>query len=207
MFCPQCGTSQDDTLKYCKNCGANLGAVRQAITTPDTDVKTEEKFDWKKTWVADMLLSEEEQKRRKREHETSLDAEERRHNEIKAGVITSAVGLSLMIFLYIFMQGLVAGGAVNAVAAEIISRVWIAGVIPFFIGLGLIFNGVIVSKRLVELAKREIEQRETARNLELAARNKENPGLPSANWYEPDSPSPSVTEHTTRELRESRTKQ
>jgi hypothetical protein len=207
MFCPQCGKAQPDDLKFCKTCGANLNAVRQVVTTRDTEVKAEEKFDWKKTWVADMLLSEEEQKKRKREHETSLDAEERRHNEIKGGVITSAVGLSLMIFLYIFMQGLVIGGAVNATAAEIISRVWIAGIIPFFIGLGLIFNGVIVSKRLVELAKREIEQRETARNLELAAKNKENPGLPAANWYEPDNSSPSITEHTTRELRESRTKQ
>jgi hypothetical protein len=207
MFCPQCGTSQEDTLKYCKSCGANLQAVRQAVMTRDTDVKTAEKFDWTKTWVADMFLSAEEQKKRKREQQTALDAEESRYKEIKAGVITSAVGLSVMIFLYVFMQGLVSGGAVQHTEAEIISRIWVAGLIPFFIGLSLIVNGVIVSKRLVELAKREIEQRETARNLELAARNTANPGLPATDRYELDAPSPSVTEHTTRELRESRLKQ
>jgi hypothetical protein len=207
MYCPQCSTNQSDDLKFCKSCGANLAAVRQALTTRDTETKTEEKFDWSKTWVADMFLSEEEQKKRRREQQSSFDAEESRYKEIKAGVITSAVGLSVMVFLFIFMQGLVQGGAVEPVAAEILKRVWVAGLIPFFIGLGLIFNGVIVSKRLVDLAKREIEERERARAMELAAKNKENPGLPAADWYVSESPAPSVTEHTTRELRESRSKQ
>jgi hypothetical protein len=207
MYCPQCSTSQSDDLKFCKSCGANLQAVRQALTTPDTDAKTNEKFDWSKTWVADILLSPEEQKRRKREQQTSLDAEESRYKEIKAGVITSSVGLSVMIFLFVFMQGLVQGGAVQPPEAEILKRLWIAGVIPFFIGLGLIFNGVIVSKKLVELAKREIEQRERVRTMELAARSKENSGLPAADWSAVEGSIPSVTEHTTRELRESRTKQ
>ena len=49
MFCPQCGLQQSDELKFCKVCGANLSAVRQAIATRDAG----EKFDWSKTWVAE----------------------------------------------------------------------------------------------------------------------------------------------------------
>ena len=31
MFCPQCGSTQNDELKFCKSCGVNLDAVRQAL--------------------------------------------------------------------------------------------------------------------------------------------------------------------------------
>lgn len=199
MFCPQCGLNQSDELKFCKSCGANLYAVRQVVTARDTD----EKFDWTKTWVAEMLLSSEEHKKRKREHESEFTAEEKRYNEIKAGVITTSAGIGVMIFLFVFMQGIVMSGNVAADSAEILSRVWIAGVIPFIIGLGLTFNGLVVSKRLVEVRKRELQQKDTGRILEAGGQNKEGVMTPSADWYESDSRGSSVTEHTTRHLRDS----
>ena len=203
MICPQCGTKENGELKFCKICGANLQAVRQAISTRDTEVKTDEKTDWSKHWIANMMLLPEELRKRKREQKSSFEVEEKRYNEIKAGVITGCVGLALMIFLAIFMQGIVESG-VSQDAAAILRHVWVVGVIPFFIGLGLTFNGVIVSKRLVDLAKREFQQRETARNLERSEKHKENPALPATDWYEEsNSTSPSVTEHTTRQLKDS----
>lgn len=54
MFCPQCGSNQSDGLRFCKLCGANLHAVRQVVATRETG----EGFDWSKTWVAEMFLSE-----------------------------------------------------------------------------------------------------------------------------------------------------
>ena len=194
MFCPQCGISQSEEMKFCKTCGANLIAVRQAVATRDQD----EKFDLSKTWVAEMLLSAEEKNKRKRKQESSFTAEKNRYNEIKAGVITSCVGIALMIFLNIFMQGLIASG-IDQQAAAILSRVWIAGIIPFLIGLGLIFNGVVVSKKLVALAHREFQARDTGKMLE---ENPESPSLSAVDWATSDSPRPSVTEHTTRELRD-----
>ncbi len=65
MFCPRCGSSQSEELKFCKACGANLYAVRQVVDTRETG----EKFDWSKTWVAEMFLSGEEAERRKAELE------------------------------------------------------------------------------------------------------------------------------------------
>ena len=52
------------------------------------------------------------------------------------------------------MGGLIASGKVTPEAAEILSRLWIAGVIPLFVGLALVANGAIVSKKLVEAARR-----------------------------------------------------
>jgi hypothetical protein len=151
MFCPQCGAQQSDELKFCKLCGANLLAVRQVVATRDTG----EKFDWSKTWVAEMFLSGEEQQRRKEELERKrgITPEVKRYNEIKAGVITGSVGIALMIFLYVFMQGIILSGNVTPDAAAIISRIWIAGVFPLFVGAALITNGLFVSKRIAEIAR------------------------------------------------------
>ncbi|MFL6277006.1 MAG: hypothetical protein ACJ74G_17610 [Blastocatellia bacterium] len=196
MFCPQCGTSQGDELKFCKSCGANLSAVRQVVTTREAP----EKFDWNKTWVAEMLLSEEEKSKRKQGREGNLYAEYLRYKEIKVGVITSFVGLGVMIFLYVLMRGIILSGQNSPGDAEILSRIWVVGLIPFLVGLALITNGVFVSKKLIEIAKRELQGTEPAKKLathdELRSA--------SGDWYETDSPKPSVTEHTTRQLENSR---
>jgi hypothetical protein len=88
MFCPQCGSSQREDLKFCKACGVNLHAVAQVVTAREPD----EKFDWSKTWVQEMFFSAEEKKRRKIELERQLGItpEMKRHKEIKAGVIVSS---------------------------------------------------------------------------------------------------------------------
>jgi hypothetical protein len=154
MFCPKCGTNQSDELKYCKNCGSNLQAVRLAVEARDEG----EKFDWSKTWVAEMFLSEGERKRRLQELErlSGITPEVKRYNEIKGGVITAFVGLALIIFLGIFMEGIIRGGNVPPDTAQILSRLWVAGVIPLFVGIALMINGIIVSKKQVEAARRNL---------------------------------------------------
>jgi hypothetical protein len=56
MFCPQCGSTQPDELNFCKSCGINHGVIREAVQTG----KPPAKFDWTKTWVAEMFQSSEE---------------------------------------------------------------------------------------------------------------------------------------------------
>ena len=154
MLCPRCGTNQSDEMKFCKVCGANLEAVRQALTSPEAA----KKFDWSDTWLAEMFRSGQAAELHKLEMERQLGItpEVKRYIVIKAGVITSSVGLGVAIFLYIFMQGLL--GNVTPQAAEILSRVWIAGAIPFFIGMALIINGVVVSKKMAEVQRSEMEK-------------------------------------------------
>jgi hypothetical protein len=196
MFCPQCGSNQSDDVKFCKSCGANLFAVRQAVATREPTHETSGKFDWSKTWVAEMMLSESEREKRKEELERQrgITPESRSHKEIKAGVITTSVGVALAIFLFVFMQGIIVGGNVDKDAAAILSRLWIVGVIPFFVGLGLLVNGLFVKSAGQASTKTGALEGEA-----------QPPLLPEgdASAFTP-SPS-SVTEHTTRQLRDSDT--
>jgi hypothetical protein len=194
MFCPQCGSNQSDELKFCKSCGANLHAVLQVMAARETG----EKIDWSKTWVAEMFLSEGERKRRKEELERQrgITPEVKRYNEIKAGVITGSVGIGVAVFLYVFMQGIILGGKVPPDTAEILSRLWVAGVIPLSVGLALIINGLFVSKRLVEIAR----QGSQAGSNILEGETKSH-YLPSADTTEFNPSGFSVTEETTKHLR------
>jgi hypothetical protein len=195
MFCPNCGTTESEEMKFCKTCGANLYAVRQAVATRDA----EEKFDWSKTWVAEMFLSESERKRRNHELERrrGITPEVKRYNEIKAGVITGSVGLALMIFLSIISEGIILSGQNPPGDAEIIRRIWAVGFIPLLVGLALIINGLFVSRKLVKLAERERESQRVTDALEAGAEQR---ALRSADTNEFLPPDFSVTEGTTKHL-------
>ena len=195
MFCPQCGSTQSEELKFCKACGANLGNVRRALEAGEAPGK----FDWNKTWIAEMLQSGEESIRRAKEIERlqGITPETKRRTEIKAGVITASVGVGVMILLYFLMQGIILGGKISPGDAEILSRIWIAGVIPFVVGAALIINGVFVSKMFAGSERSEAEQR-----------SKELEGKSSGEYLPPGDTSPlfqagfSVTDETTEHLKE-----
>jgi len=193
MFCPRCGSSQDEELKFCKACGANLYAVRQVVDNRQSDEKT----NWDMTWGTQFAAAAEAIRRQKElERLQGITPETKRYNEIKAGVITSSVGVALMIFLAIFMQGIIIGGSVQSDTAEILSRIWLAGLIPLFVGLALIFNGYFVSRKMIEAAKRE--GRETG---ELTGATLDTPALRPANTTEFIPTRFSVTEDTTKHLK------
>jgi zinc ribbon protein len=192
MLCPRCGTNQSDEMKFCKVCGANLEAVRQALTNPEAM----KRFDSSDAWLAEMFRSGQAAELRKLEMERQMGItpEVKRYIEIKAGVITSAVGIGVAIFLYVFMQGVVLGN-VSPQAAEIVSRVWIAGAIPFFVGLALMINGLVVSKKMVEIQRREMNK-----GKELGGEAVDPRSLRPADTNEFISTGFSVTEQTTRHL-------
>jgi hypothetical protein len=197
MFCPRCGSNQSEDLKFCKLCGANLYAVRQVVD----DREIGEKFDWNKTWVTEMFLSAEEKKRRKEELERQrgITPEIKRYTEIKTGVIIASVGLAFALFLYVFMEGLILAGKVSSDNAEILSRLWIAGVIPLFIGIAFMVNGFFVSKKMIEEVARRTG--EPGPSPELPATSPDS--LPNADATEFIRTRFSVTEDTTKHLRNS----
>lgn len=155
MLCPRCASNQSDDIKFCTFCGANLQAVREALDAPDSA----KKFDWSNTWVAEMFMSGQAAEMRKLELERRLGITPgvKRYNEIKAGVIVSSVGIGVSIFLFILMQGIAAHARPED--AEILTRVWVAGIIPFMVGLALIVNGLVVSKKMIQVM--EQAQKET----------------------------------------------
>jgi len=189
MLCPRCALNQSDEIKFCTSCGANLQAVREALDAP------EKKFDWGNTWVAEMFMSGQAAEIRKREMERQLGItpEVKRYNEIKAGVIVSCVGIGVSIFLFFLMMGVAANAPPGD--AEILTRVWVAGVIPFMVGLALIINGLFVSKKMIEVMERgrkepdALEDGPTPRGLRAADTSEFIPANMS-----------SVTDQTTRHL-------
>jgi hypothetical protein len=183
--------TQSDELKFCKSCGVNLDAVRQAAAMRGTG----DKFDWSRTWVAEMFLSESERKRRNEqiERERGITPAMKRYTEIKAGVITSSVGVAVMIVLYVLMQGIILSGRPSVSDAAILSHLWVAGVIPFFVGLALVVNGLFVSKRQLEIASHG------AHAVGLQSEG-EKPELRPADTAEFVPPSFGVTEGTTKHL-------
>ena len=192
MLCPRCSSNQSDDVKFCKSCGANLQAVRDVLAGRDPG----NKFEWGDTWLAEMFKSGQAVELRKMEMERrmGITPEVKRYNEIKAGVITSSVGVGVSIFLFVFMQGLV--NVVGVEAQQILPYLWIAGVIPFFIGLALIINGMVVSKKMAEVQEREM-RKVNALDGETEAQQR---ALRPADTNEFIPARFSVTEQTTRHL-------
>jgi hypothetical protein len=200
MVCPRCSSNQNDDIRFCTSCGANLQAVREALAAPDAAGK----FDWSNTWVAEMFMSGQAHELRKLEMERRLGItpEVKRYNEIKAGVIVSCVGIGVSIFLFFIMNAIAAQNPPRD--AELLSRIWLAGVIPFMVGLALIINGVVVSKRMNQAMERaQLLDGDPKRNLQEGTTARSLPA-PDTNEFIPANYS--VTDSTTRHLEHSERK-
>jgi hypothetical protein len=189
MLCPRCASNQNDDIKFCTSCGANLQAVREALEAPEG-----KKFDWSNTWVADMFMSGQMAELRKQQMERRLGitSEVKRYNEIKAGVIVSSVGVGVAIFLFFIMNAIANQSPPHD--QELLKSVWIAGVIPFMVGLALIINGLVVSKKMNQVIERE-QQKNSPLDEGTPAR-----GLRAADTSEFIPTNFSVTDQTTRHL-------
>jgi len=187
MYCPSCGTEAGDQTKYCTKCGVNLRRVKGVLGKGGASVS--EEVNWQRATLEDWKADRE--KRRKK------TPEEKRLNEIKGGVITSSVGFALMIFLSLLFDAI--ASTIDGPESNILRSLWVVGLIPFMVGLGILFNGLFVSRRIVDL-KRQQERKDRQTPLFSSPETS-----PVARLVEP-SQSPisdfSVTETTTTKLRE-----
>src|SRR5262245_21927001 len=143
MYCPSCGTEVSDQTKYCTKCGVNLRRVKGVLGKGGAGVKKGE--DWEP-----FLL---EERRARNEAKKKKTPEEKRLEEIKSGVITGSVGFGLMVFLNVLFDAV--ASTVDGPGANVLRSLWAIGLIPFMIGMGIIFNGLFVSKRIVELKRQQ----------------------------------------------------
>ncbi|MGE0130057.1 MAG: hypothetical protein AB7U82_18390 [Blastocatellales bacterium] len=187
MYCPSCGTESNDQTKYCTKCGVNLRRVKGVLGKGGANVR--DGVDWQRATLEDWEAEREAQRKK--------TPEEKRLNEIKAGVITGSVGLGVMIFLSLLFDAI--ANTVDGPEANILRSLWAVGLIPFLIGLGIIFNGFFISRRIVELKRRQQQN-----NQQLPVFSAPNTS-PVARLVEP-SQSPisdfSIAEPTTTKLRE-----
>src|SRR4030095_1946557 len=143
MFCPGCGLQANDDLKFCRQCGANLRGVREAMTSNPTEGKS----DLNKHWWTEIAHAH-----AMRELGIGVSPEEKRINEIKGGVITSFAGIGVMVFLRLVLDVV---AQKNPNDAEIIRSLWMVGIIPFLVGISIIFNGLFISRWLFKLREQQ----------------------------------------------------
>jgi len=189
MFCPSCGTESNEQTKYCTKCGLDLRRVKGALVKGGFGVN--EMNEWQQRHL-DMWREEQENYRKR-------TPEEKRLNEIKGGIITSCVGLSIMIFLGVLFNA-IANSVGNPDVNGILRAIPLAGLIPFLIGVGIIFNGMVIGKRIVEEKRRKEQQRNHQPMVSIVPDTAPVEGLLQP--YQTPVSDFSITETTTTKLRE-----
>ena len=196
MFCPECGIEERTANQFCRACGVDLRRVRVAVESPDSITasavsardeigravaakirETQGAYELKK--VAEDVLPE---------IEKFLESpEERRLRRMRVGLLLSCIG---------------AGAAIGISAVSMLMKdgdvIFLAalGVITFFIGIGFLLNGVFLTIPKTALTDRSSEAA-SQRELDGLSSNTNDLKLP-----EPASLFSSVTENTTRHLKE-----
>lgn len=196
MFCPSCGSEERQLSQFCRTCGTDLRAVRAGLERPDTitnsaatarveigrsiaaKIRELDSGDDLKQVAEDVLP----------QIEKFLESpEEKRLRRMRAGVITSSVGLGAM--LMFLLVALATGQEELIVAVG-------AAAVAFVIGLGIIINGKLLSVQKKQMPERSPEAAlqntlddltggKSTEQRELAATSKQ---------------PPSVIEHTTHRL-------
>jgi len=207
MYCPACGSEERQLSQYCRACGTDLRVVRRGLERPDTitasAVSAREQISQVMAEKIRELESAEDLKRVAEdvlpEIEKFLESPaEKRLRRVREGVVLAAIGLggTLLIFLLSLKDH------------DLIPFTSL-GVITLLIGLGFVINGLAFTVPRQTLADRSDEAR-AQKELESRVQNSYASNQLSAQPTN-DLPSPadrlvvpSVTEHTTHQLKQNR---
>ena len=195
MFCPSCGLEEKQSNQFCRACGSNLNAVRTALERPDSiTASAVSARDEIGRAIAAKILETKSAKELARVTEEVLpeiekfleSPAEKRLRRVRSGTTVASIGLGAAI-------------AFAIVASVIDSDLLILaglGVVTFLIGLSLVINGLLFTvprKVLSDKSSDAWSQRE----LDAAESSTNQLVLPESNNI-----FSSVTEHTTRHLKE-----
>jgi len=196
MYCPDCGIEDKQSNQFCRACGTDLRLVRNAVLRPDSITASaasardeighaiaakirEAKSPGELAVVAENVLPE---------IEKFLESpEEKRLRRMRAGMIVSSVGLGTAIGIALVNMMMKDGDVIFLAAL---------GLITFFIGLGLILNGLFFTVPKKGVTDRSSDA-ESQRELDGIRASTNDLVLP-----EPTNLFSSVTENTTQHLKE-----
>ena len=200
MYCPSCGSEDKQLSQFCRTCGADLRFARPSNDRVDaltaSAVTAREQISLA---IAEKIRQVESAKEMKRLAQHVLPAfekflrspEEKRLRRIRAGVITSGIGLA---------------GSIASVLASLAEEDFIVMLFPAFIllmvGLAILINGLWFTVRKQKSSAETEEQlpqglkglTSPAYQQPLVSARTNDLGLPS--------PMPSVTDHTTHHLKQ-----
>jgi len=197
MYCPSCGSEERQLSQFCRACGTDLRVVRNSLERPDaitaSAISAREQIGMA---VADQIRQMNTAKDLERVAEDVLPSfekflespEEKRLRRIRNGVITACVGLGPGIATLVF--------AINNPDLAPLLTPWL---ITFFVGLGMILNGLLFTLPRKELpgdvidamSQRVLDMNRAAYEAPPARTNELGPGT---------HPQASITEHTTHHL-------
>ena len=200
MFCPSCGSEDKQASQYCRACGTELRIVRVSLERPDsiTSSAATAREEIGRA-VAQKIGEVEDARELKKVAEDVLpkiekfleSPEEKRLRRMRAGVVVSCIGLGVTIFMMLMgsfaqandVEGFLAGGG--------------AGIVTFFIGLGLLINALLFTRPRKSLTDQSADARaQNALDAGYAP-----PQLRSQTTSNLAQPAGSVTEHTTLHLK------
>lgn len=195
MFCPGCGIEERSANQFCRACGSDLRRVRNAVASPDSvtasavsardevghalatkiqDIRGADEW----SVFADEVLPE---------IEKFLESPaEKRLRRMRAGMILACIGLGTAIGITIVSR---------IMSDENVIFLAALGVVAFFLGLGFILNGMLLTVPKTGFSDHSSDA-DSQRKLDLGG-NTNDLQLPEASTQ-----FASVTEHTTKHLKE-----
>ena len=192
MFCPGCGSEERQLSQFCRGCGTDLRAVRSGMERPDaiTSSAATARDEIGRAIAAKIrelqgpgALKKMAEDVLPKIEEFLESPEEKRLRRMRAGVITSAVGLGAML-MFLF--------AALASGKEDLLFPFGAATVAFFIGLGTIING-----KLLTVQRRQFPDSSQNATLQSAPdRLVEGTATSEIRELAP----PSIVEHTTHKL-------
>jgi hypothetical protein len=209
MYCPTCGSEERQLSQYCRACGTDLRVVRKGLERPDSitasAVSAREQISQA---MAEKIRQMESARDLKQVAEDILpqiekfleSPEEKRLRRVRAGVVTAAIGLGVA--LLIFLMSLEAPDLIPFISL---------GLITFLIGLGLVINGLaftiprktFTDRSVDAQSQRELEAKIQSGN-QLSGSTQSTNDLASSTAR--IASRPSVTEHTTHQLKPNKSK-
>ena len=211
MYCPSCGSEERQLSQYCRACGTDLRSVRISLERPDSitasAVSAREQISQA---MADRIRETESANELKKVAEDVLpqiekfleSPEEKRLRRVRAGVITASIGLGASVLIFLL-----------SLAQHDLTPFVALGLITFLVGIGVVINGFAFT-----IPRKEIEDRsddaQSLRELEdrtlrsSAGENQLSDGsrasINGPRSTDPIVARPSVTEHTTHQLKQNK---
>jgi hypothetical protein len=155
MYCPGCGSEERQISQYCRACGTDLRAVRNSLERPDaiteSAVTAREQIGLA---VAEKIREFDDSRDLKRVAEDVLpqiekfleSPEEKRLRRMRAGVITSVVGLGASVLALLVISAVRTVPGQDPDTIPMLAFFVGLGVVTFLLGLGLVLNGMLFTK-------------------------------------------------------------
>lgn len=196
MYCPDCGIEERNANQFCRACGTDLRRVRFAVESPDSitasavtardEIGRAIAARIREVQSADELavVTEDVLPEIKKFLESP---EEKRLRRMRMGLLLSSIGFGAAVGISLVSMVMKDEGVMFLAGL---------GVVAFFIGVGFILNGVFLTVPKKGLLNKSSDA-ESQRELDKIGGNTNDLKLP-----EPANLFSSVTEHTTKHLKE-----